>query len=212
MDSDFQDLDTLMHGFGTDKGTNPTPSLIAKNYSYHYAKLLAPIRYRKLKLLEIGVARGASLRTWHAFLPNSEIYGIDVKESAALQAADRTRVFIGDQSDPKFLAHVLQEMGGYADIVIDDGSHKSSDQLLSLNTLFRYVTGIGFYAIEDLHVQGLFEYGTGTCDSARALAQLLLTGRDTGNAGDVIGVVPWLLGMSVFRNIWFLFRNTCSVS
>ena len=37
-------------------------------------------RFEKLKILELGVANGHSIASWHHYFPNSEIYGIDNKK------------------------------------------------------------------------------------------------------------------------------------
>ena len=55
-------LDELAVRFGTDKATS------GHGYAIPYYELLGPLRDRELTLLEIGVAGGASLRMWEAFL------------------------------------------------------------------------------------------------------------------------------------------------
>ena len=40
---------------------------------------------------------------------------------------------------------------GALDIVVDDGSHRASDQRSSFNLLFPAVTDRGIYVVEDLH-------------------------------------------------------------
>ena len=59
-----------------------------KNYEYQMGLNSAPIyekvfekrRFEKLKILELGVANGHSIASWHHYFPNSEIYGIDNKK------------------------------------------------------------------------------------------------------------------------------------
>jgi hypothetical protein len=69
-------------------------------------------------------------------------------------------VRIGSQTDPVFLKSVLDEMGGI-DIVIDDGSHKSSDVINTLNLLFPHLNEGGHYIIEDLHTSYWPNFGGG---------------------------------------------------
>ena len=61
---------------------------------------------------------------------------------------DSITVFIGDQTDEKFLNNVIN-FG--LDIIIDDGGHKMSHQQLSLKYLFKNLNPNGYYIIEDLH-------------------------------------------------------------
>src|SRR5262245_32149667 len=54
-------------------------------YAQHYQTHFAPLRRRRLKILEIGVGSladgrygGESLRMWKSYFPNSQIYGVDI--------------------------------------------------------------------------------------------------------------------------------------
>jgi len=73
---------------------------------------------------------------------------------------DQINIRIGSQSDRKFLKSVVEEFGNI-DIVIDDGSHMSEDQIISFNTLFDHVSENGIYAVEDLHTNYWEEIGGG---------------------------------------------------
>ena len=44
-----------------------------------YSRFFSARRMEKLKILEIGVANGHSVASWHHYFPNSIIYGIDRK-------------------------------------------------------------------------------------------------------------------------------------
>ena len=50
-------------------------------HKYHlvYEKFFLKIKNNKLKILEIGVSDGASLRSWSDYFKKSEIIGFDVK-------------------------------------------------------------------------------------------------------------------------------------
>jgi hypothetical protein len=134
-------LPGLAKAMGTDKeGTH--------YYTAHYAFHFAPLRHRRLKILEIGVATGASLRTWRAYFPNSMIYGIDILDKR-YHDSHRIKTFQGSQADPGFLRAVINEIGA-PDIIIDDGSHINQHVILSFNTLFPLLAPTGIYAIEDM--------------------------------------------------------------
>jgi hypothetical protein len=119
-----------------------------------YDRYFGKYRDRPIRMLEIGVFRGGSLRMWKEYFhPDSTIVGIDIDKScAAHEIADR-RVFvrIGSQADPNFLAEVNGEFGPF-DIILDDGSHKTHHQIISFGALFRdALKDGGCYMVEDCH-------------------------------------------------------------
>jgi len=101
-------------------------------------------------LLEIGVYKGDSLRTWKEVFPKATIYGIDIDPSTKTISPELS-IFIGDQTDHKFLDSVLSKIG-IPDIIIDDGGHKRSQQIGSLAYLFPKLRSGAVYVIEDLQV------------------------------------------------------------
>lgn len=119
-----------------------------------YTKHFGPYRDRPIKMLEIGVFRGGSLRMWKDYFhPDSIIVGIDIdKTCKAHEIADRNVfVRIGSQADPAFLAEVNEEFGPF-DIILDDGSHKTHHQNISFGALFRpALKDGGCYMVEDVH-------------------------------------------------------------
>jgi glycosyltransferase involved in cell wall biosynthesis len=125
-------------------------------YMPYYERYFAPIRHKKLNILEIGIgeytdtkAGGASLKLWHEYFPNSMIYGIDVYDKSHLDS-HRIKTFIANQNDPTRLEQIGLEIG-WIDIIIDDGSHRSEHIVTSFQTLFPYLSDTGIYVIEDLH-------------------------------------------------------------
>jgi hypothetical protein len=125
------------------------------HYFSVYEAVFGPIHTRPLRILEIGVFHGASLKLWRKYFthPQTLIVGIDIEPScAAYDAPDSgIHVRIGSQADPAFLGRVVVEFGPF-DLIIDDGSHHSSHIITSFNHL--YVEGLkdsGIYFVEDLH-------------------------------------------------------------
>lgn len=124
-------------------------------YARHYQDHFAPMRKKRITLLEIGVggyadplAGGESLRLWKAYFPHARIFGLDVFDKRALDEP-RIRVLQGSQEDPAFLARVLEETGPL-DIVIDDGSHRNEHVMPSFRVLFPHLREGGIYVVEDL--------------------------------------------------------------
>ncbi|MCH7537846.1 MAG: class I SAM-dependent methyltransferase [Proteobacteria bacterium] len=119
-----------------------------------YAKHFEQYRDRPIRMLEIGVFRGGSLRMWkNYFHADSTIVGIDIDKSCKAHEIADKNVFvrIGSQADPHFLNKVNAEFGPF-DIILDDGSHKTHHQIISFGTLFRSaLQDGGCYMVEDTH-------------------------------------------------------------
>jgi len=124
------------------------------HYFNIYTRHFDQYRDRPIKMLEIGVFRGGSLRMWKDYFhPESTIVGIDIDKTCKdHEIADRNVfVRIGSQADPGFLAEVNREFGPF-DIILDDGSHKTHHQNISFGALFRSALKEGgCYMVEDLH-------------------------------------------------------------
>lgn len=103
---------------------------------------------RPLSILEIGVKDGASLRAWLEYLPSANIFGLDLfagnQMPEDLLNNERVKLIKGNQCD--WL--LLEQLRKYDfDIIIDDGSHNSRDQMI---TFFGLYNGKQYY-IEDIH-------------------------------------------------------------
>ena len=115
-----------------------------------YERYFEPMRDKPIRVLEIGVKKGSSLRMWKGYFRNALIYGIDVDPVCKSHEEDRIRIEIGSQGDPEFLRRCFG--GTYQfDIIIDDGSHVNRHMLASFECLFneRLSSG-GIYVMEDL--------------------------------------------------------------
>ncbi len=126
-----------------------------------YDRYLTAWRNTPVRMLEIGVSRGGSLKMWRKYFgPDAVIFGIDIDPRCARLNGDAGQVRIGSQDNPKFLKQVVAEMGG-VDIVLDDGSHVSAHIRASLDTLFPMLADGGLYMIEDLHACYWAPFGGG---------------------------------------------------
>ena len=139
-------------------------------YSRYYAPLLEPYRDQKIRFVEIGVETGASIASWlNYFTTLDHIYGIGydgvsyntlnhwqkrgVTPCAGPSIPDpitACTLFKGDQGDPEFLSFFKQTTGGSFHVVLDDGSHLPSHQLISFESLWPTVVPGGLYIVEDV--------------------------------------------------------------
>ena len=105
------------------------------------------------KVLEIGPAEGAGLFMFRDFFPNALIYGLEIDQERVnkLQGIVGIQVYKCDQSNRSQLLDSLDDVlpGPMdLDLVIDDGSHKTSDQLFSFLCIWPKAE---MYIIEDVH-------------------------------------------------------------
>jgi SAM-dependent methyltransferase len=122
-------------------------------YLSEYDRLLSRYRKKPLSVLEIGVQNGGSLEIWAKYFPEAErIFGCDIDPSCAeLQFEDsRISVFVGDANSSDTKSKILCESPEF-EVVIDDGSHTSTDIVESFVGYFSHVSEGGVYIIEDLH-------------------------------------------------------------
>jgi hypothetical protein len=200
-------LDEIAIKHGTDKSSQ------IHNYTEGYYSVFSQLRERELKVLEIGVFNGASLRMWEEFFPNSQIFGIDKNPDALRHQTERTKIFIGDQADETFLkavAHATDRL----DIVIDDGSHHPEHQLLGLAAFFPHLNPDGIYVIEDLCCSYLKRYGPNAGlgnpgNTVEYLKGLLDVIHGEAQHGGRIGdeVTSNVKAVSFFPRIAFLFKG-----
>lgn len=121
------------------------------NYLDVYEPYFSQFSQQPVRLLEIGVRDGSSLRLWQRYFVNAEIIvGIDIDPGCEKISIPKCCIEIGDQADPAFLRKVTEQYGPF-DIVIDDGSHINADIVASFEELWAAVSANGIYVIEDLN-------------------------------------------------------------
>lgn len=155
-------LDELGKLYGTDK-------YHIHKFTSIYDEHFKNIRDNNIKLLEIGVFYGSSLKMWEQYFKNGIIYGADIfsekerdelkggKEFRHLLIFDntRTKIFQTNQENVQELKLLPNEL----DIIIDDGGHTMYQQQLTFKTLFWNLVQGGTYILEDLHTSRYPNYG-----------------------------------------------------
>lgn len=114
-----------------------------------YERRLLPYRDKAFTLLEIGVYRGASVKTWGEYFPQAQIVGLDINPDCKAYEAGNIQVRIGDASRSEFLFDVVREFGRPA-LIIDDGSHRWDHQITTLQILYPLLLPGGTYILEDI--------------------------------------------------------------
>lgn len=149
----MEKLNDLAVKYQTDKklpdGKKAKNGVHGHGYTPHYEWYFSN---RKIKnLLEIGISFGGSLLMWNKYLPDTQLWGMDISEKRFKRKKLEKRgikIHIGDQSNPDDLK-VYQDK--QFDVIIDDGGHRMKQQQVSLVELFPSVAPGGLYVIEDIH-------------------------------------------------------------
>ena len=122
---------------GCDKGER-------HGYERVYEPLFAPMRDEPLRILEIGILKGASLASWVDYFPNAEIVGIDTfqrvpPKDVPILSHERVSWHKHNSFSPIDI--------GRFDIIIDDGLHTHTAQRMTFDN-FKPHTDL--YFIEDV--------------------------------------------------------------
>jgi hypothetical protein len=156
-------LKDLFNYYGSDKSTN--------GYSDIYECLFHPLRHKPIRFLEIGIGTmipgmlssmhgyapdsykpGASLRAWRDYFTNGSIYGLDLQPDTQFTET-RIQTIQSDSRNPMLVSQELARLSLYEfDVILDDGSHLLSDQIATLQVMFKYLKPGGIWITEDIHV------------------------------------------------------------
>lgn len=120
-----------------------TDKFAAHGYAQFYEDALRSKKYLHIRLLEIGVDKGESLRLWAEFLPKAQIVGIDneLKPEAMQQPANVVLI----QADA-YQPLPLQPF----DFIIDDGPHDFLSQMKAIELYIPKMKPLGVFVIEDV--------------------------------------------------------------
>lgn len=127
---------------------------VPHGYMPIYEKHFESMRDEAVQLVEIGIASGASLRTWAEYFNKGWVTGLEKDDSAVntfnqnndpLSNAFAIQCDVNDKED---LENALAD--DLVDIIIDDGSHWAHEQLNAFKHLWDNLKPGGWYVIEDL--------------------------------------------------------------
>jgi hypothetical protein len=165
--SSMRSIKPIFAASGTDK-------LPRHGYHRFYDQVLQHLYGHPIRMVEIGVLDGDSLKAWQTMFDadKSTIYGISWPETVQVKNKldANVHVLYRDQSNCMHLDDIARTVGEKAlDLVIDDGSHEPGHQLKTLVKLFPRVAPGGLYVIEDIETsywdaQGASIYGYGLRD------------------------------------------------
>ncbi len=151
--AECQELNAIGSRYNTDK------SSAHHNYLNKYEFFIRHWKNEPITILELGVFKGGSIKTWESYFEKAQIYGVDIDEACKCYESDRSKIIIQDLSNEDELAK-LAEL--HPQIIVDDASHIWSHQIKAIFQLFPKMSTGGVFVMEDL----------GTCFSGfRALGE-----------------------------------------
>jgi len=127
-----------------------------------YEDLFQTFRGKNVSLLEIGIQNGGSLEIYSKYFSRFEtLIGCDINEKCQfLDYGSDISLVLGDCNDD-LTRKKITDISSSFDIIIDDGSHKSDDIIISFLKYFSILKRGGIYLIEDLHASYWQRWGGG---------------------------------------------------
>lgn len=133
-------------------------------YTKHYQANFRKLKFKRIKLFEIGVGGyhypdrgGNSLRMWKRYFPFGKIFSLDIYDKSFVEE-NRIKIFQGSQVDEIILNKIIDWIGE-PDIIIDDGSHINEHVIKTFQFLFPKLKDGGIYVIEDCQTSYWPDYG-----------------------------------------------------
>lgn len=129
------------------------------NYTHYYFTLFEPVKLEPLRVFEMGIGSGASLRGWKEFFPKAAIFGADI-DRATLFEDERVLTFHCDmrsQTDVEAMWSKPSLLRRF-DIIVDDGLHTPESQLAFFENSIHKLGRGGVYVIEDVHTTELVTF------------------------------------------------------
>lgn len=143
-----------------------------KGFKHHYEKIYAPLfeelltaapgqsQSRIFSMLEIGIFKGASLKSWETLLraniQQNEQYRIVAIDSFERVTPDKLGIlanenvswFETDSTDPSKIP--FEKLTTRFDIIIDDGQHTPEANRKTFENYFPFLKRGGYYVVEDV--------------------------------------------------------------
>ena len=125
-------------------------------FLHHYDNAFNHLRDKHLRLLEIGVYKGSSIRMWRDYFPNAEIHCIDINH-VDLSDLKNVTMHIANCDSKLELKNLASKLGEF-DIIIDDGGHSMKQQQNAFEIFWKNLKSKGTFVMEDLHTSINFLY------------------------------------------------------
>jgi glycosyltransferase involved in cell wall biosynthesis len=141
-------------------------------YIDEYDRILSPYRKKHVRLLEIGIQNGGSLEIWSKYFPRAQnLVGCDINPDCSSLRYENPCIAVvpGDANSDETQAAILRHSPAF-DVILDDGSHRSSDIVKSFTRYFPILADGGVFVAEDLHCSYWETYEGGLFDPYSSIA------------------------------------------
>lgn len=142
-------LTDLVDDNATDKNT-------AHKYLGVYESLMKPKKYSARNILEVGVWKGGSIKLWHDYFPNADIYGLDrlpAKGTSLVDIFNKPRIHLYTPTDAYneglFKTNFLDKNLKF-DVLLDDGPHYLESMKTFIRLYSQVMANDGILIVEDL--------------------------------------------------------------
>jgi len=120
------------------------------SYDIFYEQEFEKNRFDSLNILEIGIFKGASAKSWIEYFPNCHYFCIDIKIRAEIKKLlNHPRITYLELDSTKSLTNEKIFENVKFDIIIDDGLHTPEGNKKTFENFFPYLKDSGRYYIED---------------------------------------------------------------
>jgi len=141
---DLNKFETIFNETESDKSTR-------HNYHEIYSALFSN-RDSVNNILEVGIYRGGSLKSWKHLFNSANILGLDY-ETAFFFEEDRIQTMYVDQRDIRTFYDVYDSIGSKIyDFIVDDGCHDPIETLTTFNAVLPWLNVNGWIVIEDIRL------------------------------------------------------------
>lgn len=165
------------------------------SYLELYETLLNSKKQTAKNVLEIGIDKGGSIKLWHDYFPNANIYGLDIthNENVVQEFKDISRVILYTNSnayDEDFFKEKLLTKGVKFDVLLDDGPHTLESMEIFVKMYSQLLEEDGILIIEDLQkVEWLEELKTNTPDELKKYVEFYDLRHLRGRWDDIVFVI-----------------------
>lgn len=134
---------------------NRTDKNTLHSYLDTYEKLLSGKKESAKNVLEVGIYRAGSIKMWHDYFPNAQVYGLDimhyndvwdgVKNNNRITLFTSTDAYNQDFFNNHFLSKNIK-----CDFMLDDGPHTLESMKAFIIMYSKLMTDDGILIVEDV--------------------------------------------------------------
>ena len=135
----------LVNNEKTDKNT-------VHSYLSLYESLLKNKRNTCRNVIEVGIKDGGSIKLWHDYFPNANIYGCDIQDETTIwdqiKNNDRIKLFPSTNAYDSLFVNQIKDI--QFDFALDDGPHTLDTMIQFINLYLPLMKEDGILIIEDV--------------------------------------------------------------